>query len=145
MNGSASNTATIHRFFVPYFWVFWVFWGIMDRGVSRNSNHIPKIREVTTMIDLVKKGLSFGLGLAVTSKEQAEKLVNDWVQKGELTKEESKEMIRRLTERGEEEKNKLKAIVREQLQQLLSELDVATKEDIRRLEQRIENLNQRSE
>ena len=145
MNGSASNTATIHRFFCTIFLVFLGLLGHYGSGRESKSNHIPKIREVTTMIDLVKKGLSFGLGLAVTSKEQAEKLVNDWVQKGELTKEESKEMIRRLTERGEEEKNKLKAIVREQLQQLLSELDVATKEDIRRLEQRIENLNQRSE
>ena len=97
------------------------------------------------MIDFVKKGLAFGLGLAVTSKEQAEKLVGEWVQIGELSKEESKDMVRQMIERGEEEKNRLKGIVREQLQQMLHELDLATKEDIRRLEQRIQNLENRGE
>lgn len=55
-------------------------------------------------MDLIKKGLSFGLGLAVTSKEQAEKFVNDLVKKGELSLEESKDMVNQLIQRGEEEK-----------------------------------------
>ena len=80
-------------------------------------------------------------GLEAMERDPADAILTDL----RMPKLDGKEMIRRLTERGEEEKNKLKAIVREQLQQLLSELDVATKEDIRRLEQRIENLNQRSE
>ncbi len=33
------------------------------------------------MMDFVKKGLAFGLGLAVISKEQVEKLVNEMVKK----------------------------------------------------------------
>lgn len=94
------------------------------------------------MIDFIKKGLAFGLGLAVTSKEQVENIVNELVQKGELSKEESKEMARQMMERGEEEKNRLKQIVREQLQQVLHELHVATRDDIRRLEQRIQSLEE---
>jgi len=46
---------------------------------------------------------------------------------------------------AEEEKNKLKQIVREQLQQVLHEMDLASKEDIKRLEERIQNLENRSE
>jgi polyhydroxyalkanoate synthesis regulator phasin len=102
-------------------------------------------KEVVFMMDFVKKGLAFGLGLAVTSKEQVEKLVNEWVKKGELSKEESKEMINQLIQRGEEEKNELKRIIREQLKQMMDQLDVATKEDINRLEQRILNLEKRGE
>ncbi|GAB7386644.1 ATP synthase subunit B [Bacillaceae bacterium] len=97
------------------------------------------------MMDFIKKGLAFGLGLAVTSKEQVEKLVNEWVKKGELSKEESKEMIRQLTQRGEEEKEALKRIMREQLKQMMDELNVASKDDINRLEKRIENLEKRGE
>lgn len=97
------------------------------------------------MMDFIHKGLALGLGLAVTTKEQAEKFVRELVQKGELTKEESKDMVRQLIERGEEEKNKLKQIVREQLQQVLHEMDLASKEDIKRLEERIQNLENRSE
>jgi polyhydroxyalkanoate synthesis regulator phasin len=97
------------------------------------------------MKDLVKKGLAFGLGLAVTSKEQVEKLVNEWVKKGELSKDESKEMISQLIQRGEEEKNELKRMIREQFKQMMDQLDVATKEDLNRLEQRILNLEKRVE
>ncbi|WP_027417673.1 phasin family protein [Aneurinibacillus terranovensis] len=96
-------------------------------------------------MDFIKKGLAFGLGLAVTSKEQAEKLVNEWVKKGDLSKEESKDMINQLIQRGEEQKDELKRIMREQLKQMMDELDVATKEDIHWLEQRIQNLEKRGE
>jgi polyhydroxyalkanoate synthesis regulator phasin len=92
------------------------------------------------MMDFIKKGLAFGLGLAVTSKEQAEKLVNEMVKKGELSKEESKEMIHQLIQRGEQEKNELKLIMRDQLKKMIDELNLASKDDIRRLEQRIQNL-----
>jgi len=91
-------------------------------------------------MDLIKKGLAFGLGLAVTSKEQAEKFVNDLVKKGELSLEESKDMVNQLIQRGEEEKKGLQRIVREQIKQILNELDLATKEDIQKLEQRIQKL-----
>jgi polyhydroxyalkanoate synthesis regulator phasin len=34
------------------------------------------------MMNFIKKGLALGLGLAVTSKEQAEKMVHELVKKG---------------------------------------------------------------
>ncbi|MBE3569621.1 MAG: polyhydroxyalkanoate synthesis regulator [Bacillales bacterium] len=91
-------------------------------------------------MDLIKKGLSFGLGLAITSKEQAEKFVNDLVKKGELSLEESKDLVNQLIQRGEEEKKGLQRIVREQIKQMLDELDLATKDDLQKLEQRIQKL-----
>lgn len=97
------------------------------------------------MMDFIKKGLAFGLGLAVTSKEQVEKIVNEMVKKGELSKEESKDMIHQLIQRGEEEKDELKRIIREQLKQMLDKLNLASKDDIHRLEQRIQNLEKRGE
>lgn len=97
------------------------------------------------MMDFIKKGLAFGLGLAVTSKERAEKLVNEMVQKGELSKEESKDIVRQLIQRGEEEKDELKRFMREQLKQMMDELNVASKDDIRRLEERLQNLENRGE
>ncbi len=96
-------------------------------------------------MNFIKKGLAFGLGLAVTSKEQAEKFVNELVKKGELSQEESKDMINQLIQRGEEEKKEIKRIMREQLKQMMDELNLATKDDINRLEQRIQNLEKRDE
>lgn len=92
------------------------------------------------MKDLINKGLAFGLGLAVVSKEQIEKLVDELVKKGEVSSAESKEMIRDLFEKGEAEKKEMNIRIHEQLEKLLKELNIPTKADLERLEQRIQDL-----
>jgi polyhydroxyalkanoate synthesis regulator phasin len=89
--------------------------------------------------------LALGLGLAVTSKEQVEKMVNELVKKGELSLEESKDIMDRWIQQKEERKAELQRIVGEQLKQMVDKLDLATKDDINRLEQRIQNLEKRDE
>jgi polyhydroxyalkanoate synthesis regulator phasin len=92
------------------------------------------------MKDLINKGLAFGLGLAVVSKEQIEKVVDELVKKGEVSATESKELIRELFEKGEAEKKEMNARIHEQLDKLLKELNIPTKADLERLEQRIQDL-----
>lgn len=92
------------------------------------------------MKDLINKGLAFGLGLAVVSKEQLEKLVDELVKKGEVSAAESKELIRALFEKGEAEKKEMNARIHEQLEKLLKDLNIPTKADLVRLEQRVQDL-----
>jgi polyhydroxyalkanoate synthesis regulator phasin len=92
------------------------------------------------MKDLINKGLAFGLGLAVVSKEQIEKLVDELVKKGEVSAAESKDLIRELFEKGEAEKKEMNARIHQQLDKLLKELNIPTKADMDRLEQRIQEL-----
>ena len=92
------------------------------------------------MKDLIKKGLALGLGLAVVSKEQIEKLVAELVKKGEVTAAESKDLVQELFEKGEAEKKQINERFREQFAQLLKELNIPTKADLERLEQRIKVL-----
>ncbi|CAM4397368.1 phasin family protein [Paenibacillus tarimensis] len=94
------------------------------------------------MNELLKKALSLGVGITVTSKEKVEKYVDELVRKGEVAPTESKALVNRLVQRGEEEQTQIKQMIREQLQQLLVELNMATKEDIARLEKRVEKLEQ---
>lgn len=92
------------------------------------------------MNDLIKKALSIGIGLSVVSKEKIEQAVEDLVKKGEVAPDESKELVTRLMEKGEQQQSELKRMMQEQLHKVLSDLNVATKDDIARLEQRIEKL-----
>ncbi|TMV50188.1 polyhydroxyalkanoate synthesis regulator [Paenibacillus mesophilus] len=92
------------------------------------------------MNDLFQKALSFGIGITVASKEKIEQAVDELVKKGQLAPSESKEMVDRLIEKGEEQKEDIKRLVRENMQKLFTELHVATKEDIGRLERRLEQL-----
>lgn len=89
------------------------------------------------MNDLIKKALSLGVGITVVSKERIEKYVDDLVKRGEVGQSESKELVAKLVQRGEEEQAELKRFVREQLQQVLKELHLATSDDVARLEARI--------
>lgn len=92
------------------------------------------------MKDLINKGLAFGLGLAVVSKEQIEKLVDELVKKGEVSAAESKDLIRELFEKGETQKKEMNTRIHQQLNKLLKELNIPTKADMDRLEQRIQEL-----
>ncbi len=92
------------------------------------------------MKDLISKGLNLGLGLVLVSKEQIEKIVDELVKKGEVSANDSKELIRELSEKGEEEKKEINTRINEQLEKLLGDLKIPTRADLERLEQRVQEL-----
>ncbi|WP_046212791.1 phasin family protein [Paenibacillus wulumuqiensis] len=95
------------------------------------------------MSDLFKRALSLGLGATVVSKEKVEKAVNDLVKRGELAPSESRALVDRLMDRGAEEQNQMKDWMRGQIQKMLTELDIPTKETVEQLQQRITVLEKR--
>ncbi|MED4602687.1 polyhydroxyalkanoate synthesis regulator [Paenibacillus validus] len=97
------------------------------------------------MNELLKKALSLGLGVTILSKEKLESAVDELVKKGNISANESKELVNRLIEKGEAEQAQLKQLIREQLNSLLAELHVATKEDIENLSKRLEKLENNNE
>ncbi|WP_240511885.1 phasin family protein [Paludifilum halophilum] len=92
---------------------------------------------------MMRKGLAAGFGLAVISKERAEKVVQDLVRRGELAPSASKELLDQLITRGEKEQQEWDTWIREHIKKGLNEMEIATREDIRRLEQHIRILESR--
>lgn len=92
------------------------------------------------MSDLFKKAISLGLGLTVVSKEKIEKTVDDLVKRGKLAPGESRDLVDKLMERGNEEQGQIKKWINEQVQRALVDVGVPTKDEVARLEQRIEAL-----
>lgn len=91
-------------------------------------------------MDLFKQVFTLGLGAAVVTKEQIEKVVDTLVQKGEVSRNESKELIQQWVEKGEQAKQELDDIVKTRVNQALTNLNLVTKEEFRELEQRIQAL-----
>lgn len=89
------------------------------------------------MREMISKAVSLGLGLAVAGKEQAEKLVDELVKKGEMSREESFAFVNDLLKKGEEAQRKISDLVQERVQ-TFGDRTWATKEDIARLEQRLD-------
>jgi polyhydroxyalkanoate synthesis regulator phasin len=81
--------------------------------------------------------VDLGLGFAIVSKEQIEKVVDELVKKGEISVTESKDLINDLVQKGEEQQQEINTKIQDQLQKLLGELKVPTQADIVRLEKRI--------
>ncbi|QAV27740.1 Polyhydroxyalkanoate synthesis regulator phasin [Anoxybacillus pushchinoensis] len=96
-------------------------------------------------MSILKKGLAFGLGLALASKEQVEKLIDELVKKGELSLEESKDVIDLWKQQTEERKAELQRIVREQIKQVIDKFDLVTKDELQQLEQRIRRLEEKED
>ncbi|WP_431521042.1 phasin-related domain-containing protein [Bacillus cereus] len=55
----------------------------------------------------MKKRLTLGLGMIVTTQEQAKRIADELVKRGELNQEESKEVIKEMHEKGKETKLEL--------------------------------------
>lgn len=96
-----------------------------------------------TLTSLIRKSLLLGLGAAALTKERAEALIDELVRKGELSQKDRPEALEELLDWAEEEERSLQQKVKEALTQVVSELNLPTKDDIRQLERRLERLEQR--
>lgn len=95
------------------------------------------------MFELFRRGMFFGIGLAVTSKEQIEKVVDELVKKGEVAPAESKKVVDQMIEKGREEQEKMKELVSDQVNNVLKETDIPSRDDIVYLEKKVERLEER--
>lgn len=89
--------------------------------------------------------ISLGIGVMAASKEQIEKVVNELVDKGEITRRESKEMVDKLIAKGDQAKKELDQTIKEKIQQALKEFDLVTMEEYRKLEERVAELEKKPE
>ncbi|WP_127532636.1 phasin family protein [Paenibacillus kobensis] len=95
------------------------------------------------MKDLFNKAVSFGLGAAIATKEQAEKLVEELVNKGEVNKSESKQMVDDLLRKGREVQASIDARIKEYVRSALNEANLTTKDDYNQLQLRVADLERR--
>jgi polyhydroxyalkanoate synthesis regulator phasin len=91
------------------------------------------------MNDILKKAVSLGFGVTAVGREKAQKFVDEMIDKGVIVQNESKEVVNQLIQRGEEQKNESKRIVHDEIREILADLDVATKQDLKNMESRLKS------
>jgi polyhydroxyalkanoate synthesis regulator phasin len=89
------------------------------------------------MESLVGKFLLSGLGVLVLTEEKIEKFIEELTKEGEITQKGKKELLTEIIEKGEEKKKEIEGKIREKVENILSQMNVATKNDIQKLEKRI--------
>jgi polyhydroxyalkanoate synthesis regulator phasin len=89
------------------------------------------------MLDFVRKVMLTGVGLAVMTKEKAEELGRELVEKGEITEKEGKEFVEELLRKSEETSKDFENKVEENVKKVMTKLNFATKKEMDTLVARV--------
>ncbi|HOK96176.1 MAG TPA: hypothetical protein PK052_12455 [Anaerohalosphaeraceae bacterium] len=92
------------------------------------------------MFETLDKLLLAGLGAMSMTKEKAEQIFDEYVKKGQAQKEQRAGFVKEVMEHAEKAKRDLEKIISEQLEKAMSKQPLATKEDIKRLESKLDQL-----
>lgn len=97
------------------------------------------------MIDLVKRVLLTGVGVAALSKEKIEELAKDLAEKGKLTEQEGKALVDQLMTSSDEARQDLQKQVETKVQAILDKMDLAKKSEVDALKLELDALKKVAE
>lgn len=92
------------------------------------------------MIDLIKKTMMAGIGLALKTRDEVEELAKDLSKKGSLSEQEGKRFLDELLKRYDEARDKLEDRVEETVKKFLKKADIVTGEELKALKKEIREL-----
>ena len=92
------------------------------------------------MLELFKKSMLTGIGLALKTWDEVEALGKELEEKGKMPRDEAKKFIEELQERYEETQTKLEERVEKSVRDFLKRADIVTGEDLKALKNEIRDL-----
>jgi polyhydroxyalkanoate synthesis regulator phasin len=111
----------------------------MMKNALRLSSSTPS--QEIDMVDLIKKAIYTGVGLAVLTKEKAEELVKDLSQQAKLSEQEGKELFDSLLKQSENARNDLQTKLDATVLAVVNRLNLATKDEVASLKAKIDELS----
>lgn len=97
------------------------------------------------MIDLIKKALYTGVGMAVLTKEKAEEVVKELTQQAKLSEQEGKELLDGLLKQSEQARADFEARVDNAVLSVVKRLNLASKDEVNSLRTKIDELSAKVE
>ncbi|MYL34677.1 hypothetical protein GLW08_14515 [Pontibacillus yanchengensis] len=94
------------------------------------------------MSDLLKKGFFIGIGAAVNGKEKASKMLDELIEKGQISPGEARDMLNSFKEKGEEQNKQWNSKSQDYFRDTIKELGFVTKEEYEQLELRVKKLEE---
>lgn len=96
------------------------------------------------MLDIIKKSINLGLGIASTTKDKVENLVDELIEKGELAKEEKSKAQKEILDKLEKSEKEFRAKTNAVVNETLNKLGFATQKDIKELKRNISVLKKKA-
>jgi polyhydroxyalkanoate synthesis regulator phasin len=95
---------------------------------------------MTTIRELLEQGMLLGLGAVSLTRETAQNLVDEMVKRGQAQREEASDIVEQLLKRGERERNALRKLIREEVHEVLKELQMPTHADLKAIEKKLDTI-----
>lgn len=95
---------------------------------------------MTDMVDLVKKTMMTGIGLALKGKDEVEDFLKDIQKNLNLNEKEGRQFIEDLQKRYDEAQDKLEARVEKAVRDFMKRADVVTADELKALKKEIREL-----
>ena len=92
------------------------------------------------MFDTLDKLMLAGLGALSMTRERAEKIFDEYVRKGQDEKDARTGFVRDLMDASEKTRKDMEKLINDQVERAVKTLDLAGKEDVRRIEEKLDAL-----
>jgi polyhydroxyalkanoate synthesis regulator phasin len=92
------------------------------------------------MFETLDKIFLAGLGAMSLTKEKAEEIFEEYVEKGKLKREQKSGFVKEILDTAAKSRSDLEKIISEQLQKVLAQMPLATKNDLKRIEEKLDQL-----
>lgn len=92
------------------------------------------------MFETIDKIFLAGLGAMSMTRERAEKIFDEYVSRGQAEKKSREGFVKEVMDTAERTKKDLEKLVSDQVDKAVSKLNLATKDDLRHLENKIDKL-----
>jgi len=90
--------------------------------------------------DLMNKVLLAGVGALSLTRQKAEELVEELAKEGKVAEKKKPDFVKDLLDRAEKSRHDLEDMVSRSVSSALTKLSIATKEDLKRIEKKIDKL-----
>ena len=97
------------------------------------------------MLEPVEKLLLAGLGALSMTRERAEKIFEEYVQRGQTEKASRSGFVKELLQTAEKTRKDLEEMISERVREAVGKLNLASREDLERVEKKLDKLLSRKQ
>lgn len=95
------------------------------------------------MFETLDKLMLAGLGAMSMTRERAEKIFDEYVSRGEVERDRRTGFIKEMMDTAEKSRAELEKLIGRQVRETVEHLKIPTREDIRRIEEKVDRLLER--
>jgi polyhydroxyalkanoate synthesis regulator phasin len=92
------------------------------------------------MLDLIKKSMLTGIGLALKTKDEVEDFVKDLQKRGEMSEADGRKFIDDVQKRYDETQEKLEKRIEKSVKEILKKTNIVTTDELKELKKEIREL-----